>query len=241
MTYRANDAVIAVSKEVEARVRPYVRGGQPNLVTIQNAIDVKMFDGGAVSREAICREFGFPADAQIVVNVANLVPKKGHRYLLAAARRIVDREPRARFLLVGLGPLADRLKAEARRYGMNGHVAFTGFRPDATALVAAADVFVLASVHEGLPVALLEAMALCRPIVATRVGGVPEVVVPGESGVLVEPGDVDGLTAEVLGLLRDPARRRQLGEAARQHVQQRHGMAEMVAAVEGVYGQVTRR
>jgi len=240
-TYRANDAVIAVSQEVATRVQRYVRGGRPRLVTIPNAIDADELSGQAASREKVCREFGFPPDARVVVHVANLVPKKGHRYLLAAARRVIDREPRARFLLVGLGPLAESLAAEARRLGLNGQVVFTGFRPDAVALMGAADLVVLPSVHEGLPLTLLEAMALGRPVVASRVGGVPEVVRSGETGVLVEPRDVDGLASQILALLSDAALRERLGEGARQQVRRRYGMMQMVAAVEDHYRQVSGR
>lgn len=234
-TYRMNDAVIAVSEAIAEQVRPRMRGGDAHLATIANAIDVDMFEGQAADRDLVCREFGFPAEAQIVVHVGNLRRVKGHRYLLAAARRVVDREPRARFLLVGLGPLAAQLAADARRLGLDGHVVFTGFRPDATALIGAADLFVLSSLHEGLPISLLEAMALGRPVVATRVGGIPEVVVPGETGMLVDPADVEGLAAEVLSLLGDPDRRHRMGEMARRHVRQRYGMHQMVAAVEDVY------
>lgn len=237
-TYRMNDAVIAVSDEVARAIRPYVRGGRPRIITIPNAIDAAMFDGQAMAREQICQEFGFPSDARIVVNVGNLRAVKGHKYLLAAARRVIDRDPRARFLLVGIGPLAGRLAGEARRLGLNGQVVFTGFRPDAAALIGAADLFVLPSVYEGLPISLLEAMALARPAVVTRVGGVPEVVEAGETGVLVEPGDVAGLAEEIVKLLAEPERRRRMGQAARRRVTQRHGMAQMVAAVEDVYRQV---
>lgn len=237
-TYRLNDAVVAVSREVESRVRTYVRGGRPRVVIIPNAVDPGMFEEKTASREEICRQFGFPPDALIVVNVANLVSKKGHRYLLAAARRVVDQEPRARFLLVGLGPLGPELAKEALQYGLNGHVVFTGFRADAVSLMAAADVFVLASLHEGLPVSLLEAMAVGRPAVVTRVGGIPEVVIPGKTAELVEPRDVNGLTTAILSLLHDPTRRVSMGEMARRHVGERYGMAQMVRAVEDVYREV---
>lgn len=237
-TYRMNDAVIAVSNAVAFQVQRHVRNGKPLLVTIPNAIDVEMFDQLPVDRNAVLREFGFEPDTKIVIHVGNLRPVKGHRYLLAAARRVVDREPRARFLMVGVGPLADTLAEDARRLGLNGHVRFTGFRSDATALIGAADLFVLSSLHEGIPISLLEAMALGRPAVLTGVGGIPEVVVPDETALLVEPRDVDGLAGGVLSLLGDSQRRARMGEAARRHARQRYGMAQMVAAVERVYEQV---
>jgi glycosyltransferase involved in cell wall biosynthesis len=117
-------------------------------------------------------------------------------------------------------------------------VVFTGFRPDAPALIGAADLFVLASLHEGIPISLLEAMASGRPAVLTRVGGIPEVAVEGETAVLVEPKDVEGLASAILGLLQDPDRRHRMGQSARQHVRRRFGMAAMVGSVEDVYRQV---
>jgi len=237
-TYRMNDAVIAVSDAVARQVQGHVRNGKPFLVTIPNAIDVEMFDKMPADRDAVVREFGFEPETKIVVHVGNLRRVKGHRYLLAAARRVVDQQPRARFLMVGVGPLADTLADDARRLGLNGHVKFTGFRPDATTLIGAADLFVLSSLHEGIPISLLEAMALARPAVLTRVGGIPEVVVPDETALLVEPRDIDGLAAGILSLLGDPQRRARMGEAARRHVRRRFGMAQMVAAVERVYEHV---
>lgn len=237
-TYRMNDAVIAVSQEVAARVQPYVRGGRPRLQAIANAVDVDMFADLRVSREQVRREFGFAPDAPMVINVANLTPKKGHTHLLAAAKRVLERRPEARFLCVGQGPLADELAAEAKRHHLNGQLVFTGFRADATTLMAASDVFVLSSLHEGLPVSLLEAMALARPQVVTRVGGVPEVVVDGETGVLVDPENPAALADSILGVLGDPARAQRMGEAARAHVRQQYGMGQMVKAVEAVYAGV---
>lgn len=237
-TYRLNDAVIAVSEAVAGEIRAHLNGSRPGLVTIPNAIDVEAFESLAADRRTVCRTFGFPDEAQIVIHVGNLRPVKGHQYLLAAATRVVEAEPRARFLLVGVGPLATQLQEQARRLGLNGHVVFTGFRPDAPALIGAADLFVLSSLHEGIPVSLLEAMATGRPAVLTRVGGIPEVAVEDETAVLVEPMDVESLAAAILRLLRDPDERRRMGQNARQHVRRRFGMAAMVAAVEDVYRQV---
>jgi glycosyltransferase involved in cell wall biosynthesis len=197
---------------------------------------VEALERSVRARETVCREFGLPDDVRLVVNVGNLVPKKGHRVLLAAARYVVDRVPAVRFLVVGSGPLAEDLATLARRSGLDGQVVFTGLRDDATALIGAADVFVLSSLHEGLPVALLEAMALGRAVVATRVGGVPEVVAHGETGVLVEPGDPQALAASILQLLHDDRLRDRLGRQARAQAQRRYGMAAMVRAVEDVYG-----
>lgn len=239
-TYRANDAVIAVSSAVAEQIRPHLQGSHVPLLTIPNAIDPDALERQPRDRADVCREFGFPLDARIVIHVGNLRPVKGHRYLLAAAQRVVARIPQARFLLVGLGPLAGELAEESRRLGLDGRVVFAGFRPDATALIGAADVFALASLEEGIPVSLLEAMALARPAVLTRVGGIPEVVVPGETALLVEPMDVESLASSIADLLDDPARRHWMGTQAQRHVRKRFGMTRMVAEVEDVYRTVLR-
>jgi glycosyltransferase involved in cell wall biosynthesis len=240
-TYRMNDAVIAVSDGIARQVARYLRGGRNGtgrLFTIPNAVDVEELERVPLAREAVRREFGFPDDARLVVHIGNLRPVKGHADLLAAARRVVDRDPLARFLLVGTGPLAARLAAEAARLGLDGRVVFAGFREDATRLLAAADLYVLASLQEGMPVSLLEAMALGRPAVLTRVGSIPEVAVDGETACLVAPRDPAGLADAMVELLGDPPRRARMGEAARERARRRYGMAQMVAAVEDVYRQV---
>jgi glycosyltransferase involved in cell wall biosynthesis len=232
-TYRMNDVVIAVSDEVRREIGGYANG-RPAIVTIQNAVDAAALGATEVDPAAIRREFGFPPDALLVTTVGNLTAKKGHTFLLAAAARVVAQHSGARFLLVGQGPLADSLHAEASHLGLNGTVVFAGFRQDAVRILAASDLFVLSSVFEGLPVTLLEAMALGKPSVVTRVGGIPEIT-DESSSVLVEPGDPEALAAGISGLLEVPALRDRMGAAAREKARSRYGVPQMVAAVEQVY------
>lgn len=232
-TYKMNDVVIAVSDEVRRGIEGYANG-RPTIITIQNAVDAQTLGATEVDPVAVRREFGLPPDALLVTTVGNLTAKKGHAFLLAAAARVVARHPGARFLLVGQGPLADSLRAEAARLGLNGSVVFAGFRQDAVRLVAASDVFVLSSVFEGLPVTLLEAMALGKPSVVTRVGGIPEIT-DESSSVLVEAGDPEALASGISGLLGAPALRDRMGAAARQRAGSRYGVGQMVMAVERVY------
>ncbi|OFX28725.1 MAG: hypothetical protein A2Z07_04165 [Armatimonadetes bacterium RBG_16_67_12] len=180
------------------------------------------------------REFGFPADALLVTTVGNLTPKKGHVHLLAAARRVVRSYPNARFLIVGQGPLADDLRAEAARLGLNGSLVFAGFRPDAIRLMAASDLFVLSSLFEGLPVTLLEAMALAKPSVVTRVGGVPEIT-DERSSLMVAPGDPEALAGAIETLLILPDQRTRMGATAQQRAHSRYGVPQMVRAIEQIY------
>jgi glycosyltransferase involved in cell wall biosynthesis len=187
-----------------------------------------------VERDAVRREFGFPLDALVVTTVGNPTLKKGHTFLLAAAAKVVKRHPAARFLLVGQGPLTESLRAEAARLGLGDRFVFTGFRADAVRLVAASDLFVLSSLHEGLPVSLLEAMALGKPTVVTRVGGIPEAT-DESSSMLVPPGDVQALAGAVNAMLDSPALRTQMGANAQAKARTRHGVPQMVREVERIY------
>lgn len=232
-TYRMNEVVIAVSDEVRRAIEGYANG-RPSIVTVQNAVDADALAAVPVDRDAVRREFGFSPDTLLVTTVGNMTPKKGHTHLLAAAVRVLAVHAGARFLLVGLGPLADRLQAEASRLGLEGRFVFAGFRRDAVRLVAASDVFVLSSIHEGLPIALLEAMALGKPSVVTRVGGVPEAT-DETSSVLVRAEDPEALADGISALLASPELRTRMGAEARLKSRARYGVPQMVRAIEQVY------
>lgn len=233
LTYAMNDTVIAVSDEVRRAIEGY-SNGRPTIVTVLNAVDADTLASVPVEREAVRREFGFPSGALLVTTVGNLTPKKRHAHLLAAAARVLTRHPGARFLLVGQGPLAETLRAEAQRLKLDGRLVFAGFRPDAVSLMAASDVFVLSSIHEGLPVALLEAMALGKPSVVTRVGGIPEAT-DEASSILVPPEHPEALADGIDALLASPDLRTRMGEAARRRARVRYGVPQMVQAVEAIY------
>jgi glycosyltransferase involved in cell wall biosynthesis len=148
--------------------------------------------------------------------VGNFRIDKGHRFLLDAAVRVQREIPEVRFVLVGLGPLEEDVRSRTRELSLERSVVFAGYREDAPRIAGASDVFVLPSVQEGLPIALLEAMVQGIPPVVTRVGGVPEVVRDKLDGLVVAPGDPDSLAEGILALIRDPSRRRVLGASARQ-------------------------
>jgi glycosyltransferase involved in cell wall biosynthesis len=238
LTYRLNDAVIAVSGDVARSVAGYVRGGRPRLVTVPNAVEERLFTHGPADAAAVRRAFGVPPGAPLVVTVGNLRAAKGHADLLQAARRVRADRPGVRFLIVGVGPREASLRRQAAQLALDGTVVLTGFRSDARDLIAVADLYVLPSRSEGLPVSLLEAMALGRPVVATHVGGIPEVLRHGVEGLLVPPADPEALAEAILALLADPDRRERLGAAARAGARGRFSMTAMTRAVELVYRQV---
>ena len=166
-------------------------------------------------RNEVRRELGIDPATPLIGAVGRLSPVKGHAHFIRAARLIVEKEPAAKFLIVGDGPLRSELEICAKRLGIGDACLFVGARHDVYDLVAAMDVFVLPSVDEGIPMALLEAMALETPVVATAVGGVPEVVEHRATGLLVRSGDEPGLADASLELIREPRLARTLGARAR--------------------------
>ena len=147
--------------------------------------------------------------------MANFRVEKAHGDLLKAAALVRRSVPDVRFLLVGQGPLEDQVRRQAEQLGLGDTVIFAGFREDVPRLAAALDVFALSSRHEGLSIALMEAMALGRPPVVTSVGGLPELVTHDRHGLLVPPGDPAALAAGIVTVLQDPALAERLGSAAR--------------------------
>lgn len=239
LTYGWNDAVIAVSSEVELSIRSRSKtNGKPKLDTIPNGVDVEQLASVAKDPQGVKEEFQIPLTHRLVVHVANFTQKKRHLDLLKAIERVVKAQPLLTFLLVGQGPMEKEVKEAARQLGVERRVIFTGFRTDATRLIAAADLFVLSSLYEGLPVSLLEAMALGTPIVATSVGGIPEVVIDGVGGFLVEPLNPDQLAEKMLDLLRDPQLQQRFSENGIRTVRERYDVRRMVESTEAIYERV---
>ncbi len=177
-------------------------------------------------------------DGPVIGTVARLVPVKGLHYMINAAPDILRRFPDARFVLVGDGELRQALKAKARALSLDDRVVFSGFREDVPSLIAGMDLFVLPSLNEGLGLVLVMAMALGKPIVATAVGGVPEVLGEGEAGMLVPPRDSRALADAICTLLGNPARAQALGQAGRRRAPL-YSAEGMVAALAKLYREVT--
>jgi glycosyltransferase involved in cell wall biosynthesis len=204
-------AVFAVSAEVRDSMSARQRRRCEVLV---HGIDLAAVGGLRRERAAVRAELGVDDEAVLVGTVANYHPKKDWPNLLAAARLVADRRDDVRFCLVGQGPLAREVEALHRSLGLGDVVTLTGYRPDAARVMAGCDVFVLGSRWEGLPVALMEASALGLPIVATRVGGIPEAFHDGVDAVLIDPGSPESLAGAIEALADDVGGRQALGCAA---------------------------
>jgi glycosyltransferase involved in cell wall biosynthesis len=187
------------------------------------------------TRARLRAELGIRDGERVVTVVGSLYPVKGHRYLLEAVPRVLESFPSTVFLIAGRGGCEGDLREQARGLGIETRVRFLGLRGDVPVLLAASDVFVLPSLSEGLSIAILEAMAAGRPVVATRVGGNPELVLHGQTGVLVPPADPPALASAMVGVLTDPEASRRLGEEGRRLVTDRFGIDAMVKQYEAIY------
>ena len=160
---------------------------------------------------------------------------------MEAAHLVVREIPDARFVILGEGELRDHLERQVREHHLEKHVLLPGFRTDVLGCIKGFDLFAMSSVTEGLGTSILDAMACSRAIVATRAGGIPEIVEDGETGVLVAPRDHTAMAEAIVRLLRDGALRRQMGDAGFARVQARFTVERMVAETAAVYARVAGR
>jgi glycosyltransferase involved in cell wall biosynthesis len=232
LTFGRNDHVFAVSDEVRRSIVSPPGNRRPRIETLYHGPDRAELQRWQHT-DGVRDEFGIPAGVPLVGTVANFKAHKGYPYLLEAAAEVHRSVPEAHFMFVGQGPLEPEIKAQARNLGLSDSVTFTGFREDVPRLMGAFDLFTLASLHEGLSIALLEAMSLGKPPVVTGVGGHPEVV-GAEQGFVVPPRDARALADKIVTLLGDRALRARLGDAARARADE-FDIAATVKRTEAVY------
>jgi glycosyltransferase involved in cell wall biosynthesis len=211
-TYLLDDLHVAVSTEAVGSVPAALRGG---LAPMVHGIDLEAVRSHRDQRDAVRSELGVTDDDVVLTVVANLRSEKAYDVLLPAVRKVLDDDPRALFLSVGQGPLADEMAELHRQLDLGDRFRFLGFRSDVPDLLAASDVFTLSSRHEGLPVSLMEAAALGLPTVATRVGGLGDVLTDGVDALVVPPEQPDVLATAYLRVVRDPELRATLSAGAR--------------------------
>jgi glycosyltransferase involved in cell wall biosynthesis len=217
-------------------------------VVVYDGIDPAVEGGHEQDRARVCREFGIPGDSPIVGMMARVAPQKDFPTLARAAVQILKFEPRTRFLIVGDYTSAQTYRdhyRDLRRIledcGVSRSFIFTGHREDVPRLFGALDIFVLSTHWEGLPLVILEAMAHGKPVVATAVDGIPEVIEDGENGLLFPHEDAERLAAQVTGLLRDHGWSRKIGESGRALVHTRFSTRQFADSMTAVYHDVLAR
>jgi glycosyltransferase involved in cell wall biosynthesis len=211
LTYRLDDANLAVSRTVTDSIPSGIR--ERVHVVVQGIFPERVRDQLRF-RDEVRAELGIGPDEIVVGTVAHFREQKGYPVLLGAARRVVDSGLPVRFVAVGRGPQETDIRAIHSRLGLGDRFLLTGFREDATRVMAAFDMFALASHTEGLPLALMEALTLGMPVVATAVGGIPEGFTDGVEGLLVPPSRPDLLAHAIVTLAQDPELRARMSEAA---------------------------
>jgi glycosyltransferase involved in cell wall biosynthesis len=232
------DQLIAVSQMVERKLQAEGRTTAP-VTRIYNGVDLSRYE----QQEACCtlpEEYGMEPGSQLVGVVARLEPEKGHPTLLEAWPRVLRRVPDAYLLIVGEGSRREGLEAQARELRVAHRVVFTGRRDDVPAVTAALDVAVLPSYREAQGLSILEAMALSRPVVASNVGGIPEMIEDGVTGLLVAPHDAEALAGAITRLLRDHPYADTLARAGHDLVHDRFCIELMVEAIQTIYDEGAR-
>ncbi len=210
---------IAVSDEVKEAMVKVIGPIQDRITVICNGVDIKRYRQ-PVDKARMKSQLGLDTTTRLIAVVATLKKPKGHHYMVEAMATIVPQHPDVHALFIGDGELREELQAQVARLNLGQHIHFLGNRNDVSDLLAASELFVLPSLWEGLSMALLEAMAAGKPIVATAVSGTTQVMVPGETGLIVPPGDSQALASAIIHILSDPAQEAQfMGQTARRYVE----------------------
>ena len=222
--------LVAVSDPLAAGLSRDLWVRRARIITIANGVRFT-----PAARSTLRAELALSDADRLAVAVGNLYPVKGHTHLLEALAQLRSTHPQLHVALAGRGKLAAALEARARDLGLGGRVHFLGLRQDVANVLAAADVFVLPSLSEGLPLALLEAMFASRPIVASDVGDVPVALAGGAAGLLVPPGDATALARAIDRLLTQPFEAQRLGSSAQARAAAEYGIERMVRRYAGLY------
>jgi glycosyltransferase involved in cell wall biosynthesis len=230
--YSRVDMILAVSRAVESVLMTSGIARDKIILVHEGVKDRPPVAGG---RE-ILRALGVPLEARLIGNVAQLVDHKDHETLLRAARIVLEVLPDSRFLICGEGPLRADLESLSAQLDLGSRVIFAGFRSDLDALIPCFDIFCMSSHLEGLGTSLLDAMCFARPVVATRAGGIPDIVRDGETGRLVPIRDPEALARALIETLQSPSRMKEWGLAGRATFVRELTSAAMVRATLAAYG-----
>ena len=233
------DMIIAISKGVK-KVLVSCGIDQKKIKMIPSGIDYSPFENIS-SRDYLHRELGFDKDDFLVGIVAHLADHKGHKYLIEAAAILKKKAPQIRLIIVGKGPLRMELDQQVKEVGVEDIVFFLGFREDVPQIMASLDLFVLSSYLEGMGTSILDAMASRLPVVATQVGGIPEVVNHGKSGLLVPPRDPDSLAKAILQFYKDRKLAYSFGENGYKVVHEKYSSRAMAKKIIKEYEKTARR
>lgn len=235
---RFTDRIITVSDALKQELIEKESIPATQISTIYNGIEVENFTA-KVDMLNIRRDLNIPELGPVIGTIARLAPQKGVSYFLKAASLL--KEYQVNFLVVGDGPLRDALEQEVTELGLQNRVIFTGKRDNIAEILSIMDIYVLPSVTEGLPLTILEAMAAGKPVVATRVGGVPEAIVEGKTGLVVAPRDPEALAVAIAGMLSEREKLIRMGNNGQKHVVEKFTIRHMVDRTMDLYTQLLNK
>jgi len=227
--------LIAISEEVRRHIIEEEKIHHRYIPVIYNGIEIAPFLKQQHKEKTLRSQLGLHSNYYLVGTVSALYPRKGLRYLIEAALHIFPRYPNTRFLIIGDGPLRNTLEEQIASLGLQDKILLMGHRRDVVQLLSILDVFVLSSLSEGVPIAILEAMASGKPVVATYVGGVPEIVQEGITGLLVPPKDAEALANAIAVFIQRPELGTMMGGAGQKRVIEKFSAATMAMEYEKVY------
>ena len=235
------DKIICLSKkEIDEYLEKGI-GKPENITSIYNGIDISEFEKAATNPDAKRVELSIKQSDYLGATIGRLEKVKGQQYLIEAVPFIIKDVPNFRLLIIGDGEESDNLKYLVRENNISSHVTFLGNREDILEILACIDCFYLPSLNEGFGIVLLEAMAMKKPIIATAVGGIPEVVLHGETGILVPPKDPQSISQATLTLFRNKEMRERMGLAGYARVRNYFGIENQVKATENLYEDILKQ
>ncbi|HCG76369.1 MAG: hypothetical protein CO162_02405 [bacterium (Candidatus Ratteibacteria) CG_4_9_14_3_um_filter_41_21] len=216
--------IICVSEAVKKSFIDTEDGAKGKFIVIYNGIDKKKYTLHQLDDRR-----------EIITTVSSLYPHKGHTHLLKAMKEVLTSFPRVRFWIVGEGPLKEKLKKEAINLEISSQVSFLGKRKDIPEILSQSVLFVLPSLREGLPLTILEAIAVGLPVIATEVGGIPEAVIDKETGFLVPPENAEALAEAIINLLKNPKMMEEMGQKGRKIFEEKFTTQIMIGKLENLY------
>jgi len=226
--------IIAVSPEVRKLMRRYLIPDK-KIEVIINGIDINEFKQDKAAGNRIRKAFGLERNIPLIGAFGRISPEKGQKHLIAAAVQVLKVFPETRFLIVGDGFQKEEMKEYAAHLGISDRVIFAGFRKNIASFYSALDLFVLPSILEGTPMALLEAMSAKLPVIATRVGGVGRIVQNGKNGLLVSPANPEELASVIVRLLQTPTQAEKLAKNALHTISERYSSEKMTGEYMKLY------
>jgi glycosyltransferase involved in cell wall biosynthesis len=242
ITALITDRIITLTNRGKKEHIEFKIGHPDQFITIYSGIDMgKIVEQSLEQRSLLKSRFNIPQKSFIIGSVARLDPIKGTAFLIDAMAKVIKGHPQAHLLLVGDGSERVKLENQCAALGLQNHVSFVGFQPDPQPFIEIMDVFVLASLNEGMGRVLLEARMLSKPVIATHVGGISEIVDDGKNGFLVPPKDTDALNRRILQLIEDPILLKSMANETKIKAGERFSLERMVCDIEAVYENCMKR